>query len=301
MSASISTTTLSLVITFWRGNTYTVSRRSILSVRKWRANESPAGVTITWCQSMARGLSMIGMIRLTPEDSVRWYFPSRSMIIVWACWTMRIPRATIEIANSAMAAGTISAPMLSIAHISLSTYRVAPSTRTTITRVPGSSAASMSDALRDDPHLARERVHVGPDGGSARMQMPQQERPDAHEGQESPGGEAQRRHDGPRDDQRDDPSGQAADGHRQQPKAGREHLGHEQEQGGDEPDLPFVHGVNLARVREPRNRGNEPSLRLGVPDFPTPPHPGPSPPGLPVPAIDVGATRGRPSAPFRHA
>src|SRR5438477_4387253 len=91
---------------------------------------------------------MIGMIRLTPEERVRWYFPSRSMIIVCACWTMRIPRATIEIANSAIAAGTISAPMLSIAHISLSTYSVAPSTRTTITRVPGSSAASMSDAAR---------------------------------------------------------------------------------------------------------------------------------------------------------
>src|SRR3989442_1078525 len=61
---------------------------------------------------------------------------------------MRIPRATIEIANSAIAAGTMSAPMLSIAHISLSTYRVAPSTRTTITRVPGSSAVSMIDAAR---------------------------------------------------------------------------------------------------------------------------------------------------------
>src|SRR6059058_4918186 len=134
---------------------------------------------------------MIGMIRLTPEERVRWYFPSRSMIIVCACWTMRIPRATIEIANSAIAAGTISAPMLSIAHISLSTYSVAPSTRTTITRVPGSSAAherrrppiltldqhpslpgDRVDALRDDPHLARERIHVGPDGGSAGVQVP---------------------------------------------------------------------------------------------------------------------------------
>src|SRR5207245_7977108 len=64
---------------------------------------------------MALGLSMIGMIRLTPEERVRWYFPKRSMIIVCACWTMRIPRATIDIANSAMAAGTMSEPMLSIA------------------------------------------------------------------------------------------------------------------------------------------------------------------------------------------
>src|SRR5438552_7522757 len=64
---------------------------------------------------MALGLSMIGMIRLTPEERVRWYLPRRSMIIVCACWTMRIPRATIEIANSAMAAGTMSEPMLSIA------------------------------------------------------------------------------------------------------------------------------------------------------------------------------------------
>src|SRR5437762_13090683 len=63
---------------------------------------------------MARGLSMSGMIKLTPDDRVRWYLPSRSMIIVCACWTMRIPLATIEIANNAIAAGTMSEPMLSI-------------------------------------------------------------------------------------------------------------------------------------------------------------------------------------------
>src|SRR5207244_10083490 len=43
-----------------------------------------------------------------------WYLPSRSMIIVCACCTIRIPRATIEIANSAIAIGTMSEPMLSI-------------------------------------------------------------------------------------------------------------------------------------------------------------------------------------------
>src|SRR5438552_17331665 len=57
---------------------------------------------------------MKGMTRLTPELSVRWYLPSRSMIIVCACCTIRIPRATIEIANSAIAIGTMSEPMLSI-------------------------------------------------------------------------------------------------------------------------------------------------------------------------------------------
>src|SRR6266498_4449152 len=60
---------------------------------------------------MALGLSMSGMIRLTPEDKVRWYLPRRSMIIVCACWTIRIPFATIEIATSAIAAGTIYAPI----------------------------------------------------------------------------------------------------------------------------------------------------------------------------------------------
>src|SRR5207248_9251032 len=67
-----------------------------------------------WCQSRARGLSMTGMTRFPPELSVRWCLPSRSMIIVVACCTIRIPRATIEIANSAIAIGTMSEPMLSI-------------------------------------------------------------------------------------------------------------------------------------------------------------------------------------------
>src|SRR5438876_12407769 len=57
---------------------------------------------------------MMAMLRFTPEDRVRWYLPRRSMIIVWACCTIRMPRATIEIANSTIAAGTISAPMLSM-------------------------------------------------------------------------------------------------------------------------------------------------------------------------------------------
>src|SRR2546430_3309968 len=39
----------------------------------------------------------------------------------------------------------------------------------------------------------------------------------------------------------------SADGHREQPEARRQHLGHDQKQGGDEPDLPFVHGEKLAR------------------------------------------------------
>src|SRR5438132_9934243 len=61
---------------------------------------------------------MIGMIRFTPEESVRWYLPSRSMIIVCACCTTRTPLATIEIATSAITAGTISAPMRSEEHTS---------------------------------------------------------------------------------------------------------------------------------------------------------------------------------------
>src|SRR5436190_9547692 len=222
---------------------------------------------------MALGLSMIGMIRLTPEESVRWYFPKRSMIIVCACWTMRIPRATIDIANSAMAAGTMSEPMLSIAsHLLIDVEgrpfhshdddprarleRRGPDRRRppslTLDQHPSLPGDGV-DALRDDPHLAGERVHVGPDGRSAGMQVPQQERADAHEGQQGARGEAQRRHRRPRDEEGDDPGGETPDGYREQPEAGRQHLGHEQKQGGDEPDLPSVHGGNLARYEEAGN------------------------------------------------
>src|SRR5438094_9458343 len=72
---------------------------------------------------MAGGWSMSGMIKVTPDDRVRCYLPSRSMIIVCACWTMRIPLATIEIANSAIAAGTMSEPMLSISHLLVNVQR----------------------------------------------------------------------------------------------------------------------------------------------------------------------------------
>src|SRR2546428_8921415 len=45
---------------------YTLSLHDALPIY-----DSPDGVTITWCQSIARGLSMIGMMRFTPEDRVR--------------------------------------------------------------------------------------------------------------------------------------------------------------------------------------------------------------------------------------
>src|SRR2546425_801665 len=220
MSASISTTTLSLVITFWRGNTYTVSRRSILSVRKWRANESPAGVTMTWCQSIARGLSMIGMIRLTPEDRVRWYLPSRSMIIVCACCTIRIPRATIEIANSAIATGTISEPMLSISallvHVQRSPFdphhhhaaagldhrvherRTAPVL--TLHQDPTPAGGGV-DPLGHDANPAHERIHVGLDLAPGGVQAPQQEGADPREREQRPRGEAQGGREKPRSEE----------------------------------------------------------------------------------------------------
>src|SRR2546430_6116988 len=116
------------------------------------------------------------------------------------------------------------------------------------------------------PYTTLFRSHVGSDLSSPRMQVPQQEGADADEGQEGAGGEAQRRHDCPRDDQGNDPGGEAADGHRQQPKARREHLGHEQQQGGDEPDLPFVHGGNLARKEE---AGNASSVSWSESDVPS--------------------------------
>src|SRR5207249_6301490 len=54
------------------------------------------------------------------------------------------------------------------AQFSLSTYRVAPSTRTTITRVPGSSAASMSDAARQSSPSTNTRPFPVP--GSMRSE-----------------------------------------------------------------------------------------------------------------------------------
>src|SRR6266581_2527267 len=232
ISASISTTTLSFVITFCRGNTYTVSRRSILSVRKCRANESPAGVTITWCQSIARGRSMMGMIRLTPEESVRWYLPSRSMIIVWACCTIRMPRATIEIANSTIAAGTISAPMLSmppapsalLVHVQrrpLYPHHHHPRPR--LERGVHQRRGAPVLALDHHAPLARARVDAL--------------RHDA---------------DSAREDERDHPRRDRAHRYREQPEPGRDHLGHEEQQGGDEPHLPFVHGEKLAHLERAR-------------------------------------------------
>src|SRR6266700_2706543 len=231
MSASISTTTLSFVITFWRGNTYTVSRRSILSVRKWRANESPAGVTITWCQSIARGLSMIGMMRFTPEDKVRWYLPSRSMIIVCACCTIRIPRATIEIANSAIATGTMNEPMLSISALLVHVQRcpIDPHHHD-----PGAGL----DPLGHHADPAHERVHVGLDLAAGRVQALQQEGADAREREQRPGGEAQDGRQVPRHHERDRARQHAPHRHAQQPEPRRQDLGDEQQQRGHEPDLP---------------------------------------------------------------
>src|SRR3989454_4426284 len=139
---------------------------------------------------MARGLSMIGMIRFTPEDSVRWYFPNRSMIIVCACGTTRIPLATIEIATSAIAAGTISAPMLSILALLVHVQsrplhpdyhhpgarlerRVHERRRAPIFAFDQHPPLARGgvDPLRHDPHPAGERIHVRPELGSAWVQV----------------------------------------------------------------------------------------------------------------------------------
>src|SRR5207302_8982338 len=61
-----------------------------------------------------------------------------------------------------------------------------------------------------------------------------------------------------------------AHGHREQPEPGRDHLGDAEQQGGDEPHLPFVHGgeVSAPRAGAPRG-GPSGSGRLTSPP-PTP-------------------------------
>src|SRR2546430_3015154 len=147
---------------------------------------------------------MMGMIRLTPEESVRWYLPSRSMIIVWACCTIRMPRATIEIANSTIAAGTISAPMLSmlpapsalLVHVQRRPFHPhdhhpRPRLERGIHQRRGAPVLALDhhpplararvDALRHDADSAREGVDAGSDLAPAGMEVLQQERTNADE------------------------------------------------------------------------------------------------------------------------
>src|SRR5207249_2960957 len=171
---------------------------------------------------MARGLSMSGMIKLTPDDRVRWYLPSRSMIIVCACWTMRIPLATIEIATSAIAAGTMSVPMLSISGLLVHVQRRAfdphhhhPRARLEH-RVHERRAAPVL-TLHDDPapagagvdplghhaHPPYQGVHIGLDLVRGGVDVPQQEGTDADQREQRPGREAQERCQEPGQHQRD--------------------------------------------------------------------------------------------------
>src|SRR5205823_14415676 len=96
-------------------------------------------------------------MKLSPELSVRWYFPSRSMIIVCACCTMRMALDTYTRTTNPPTRMTSGKSEKGMTHVSLSTYRVVPSTRTTITRVPGSRGASMSDAARQSSPSTRTR------------------------------------------------------------------------------------------------------------------------------------------------
>src|SRR5690348_8483508 len=207
---------------------------------------------------------MIGMMRFTPEASVRWYFPSRSMIIVCACCTTRMPFATIEIATRAIATGTMYAPMsISALLVHIQSRALHPDDHhsgpglerrvhqgcrapiLTLDQDPAFPGGGV-DALGDDPHLAGEGIHVRPELGSPRVEQPEQERTDPHEGKEGPRGERESRDEGPRRHQGGDAGGEAADRDREEPEPRRDHFGHEEEQGGDEPDLPLVHRVKLA-------------------------------------------------------
>src|SRR2546422_899543 len=203
----------------------------------------------TWCQSIARGLSMSGMIKLTPEDRVRWYLPSRSMIIVWACWTMRIPLATIEIASSAIAAGTMSEPMLSISgllvHVQRRAFdpyhhharawlehrvherRAAPVLPLHHDPAPAGGGV---DPLGDDAHPPHQGVHVGLDLVRGGGDVPEQEGTDADQREQRPGCEAQDRPQAPRHHERDDARQHTPHRHAQQPEPRRQHLGDRSEE-----------------------------------------------------------------------
>src|SRR5437879_8682627 len=151
---------------------------------------------------------MKGMTRLTPEASVRWYFPRRSMIMFGACGTIRIPDATIEIANSAIAAGTISEPMLSISHLLVHVQRRAfdphhhyagagldhrvherrAAPVLTLHQDPA-PAGARADPLGHDANPAHQRINVGLHLAPGRVQALQQERADPRAPEQRPGGE----------------------------------------------------------------------------------------------------------------
>ena len=81
---------------------------------------------IVWCQSTERGRSITGRMKLIPEASVLWYLPSRSTIIVCACWTTRMLFEINTMTPKATAATSIVPGP--IAYSSFSTRRVVPST-----------------------------------------------------------------------------------------------------------------------------------------------------------------------------
>src|SRR5437773_1908836 len=169
-----------------------MSRGGLMSLSSTRLTFAPHLCVAS--SRIARGLSMSGMIRLTPEDRVRWYLPSRSMIIVWACWTMRIPLATIEIASSAIAAGTMNEPMLSISGLLVHVQRRAfdPYHHHARARLehrvherraapilplhhdPAPAGAGV-DPLGDDAHPPHQGVHVGLDLVRRGVDVPEQE------------------------------------------------------------------------------------------------------------------------------
>src|SRR5437879_5066044 len=200
-------------------------------------------------------------MKLSPELSVRWYFPSRSMIIVCACCTMRMALDTYTRTTNPPTRMTSGKSEKGMAHVSLSTYRVVPSTRTTITRVPGSRGASISDAARQSspstrtrplPVAGSMRADTIPTGGG---QVEQQQGTHAHERQQRAAGEGQGRRHHAREHQRDQARRERAHGHREQPEPGCDHLGDAEQQGGDEPDLPFVHGGEVSAPRAGAPRG----------------------------------------------
>src|SRR5256885_5991559 len=200
------------------------------------------------------------------------------MIIVCACCTIRIPRATIEIANSAIATGTMNEPMLSISALLVHVQRcpIDPHHHD-----PGAGldhgvherAAAPVLTLHQDPAPARpgvdplghhsdpahERVHVGLDLAAGRVQALQQEGADAREREQRPGGEAQDGRQVSRHHERDRARQHAPHRHAQQPEPRRQDLGDEQEQRGHEPDLPCGHGYHPPETlegiaRTPRQR-----------------------------------------------
>src|SRR5690349_14151742 len=213
-----------------------------------------------WCQSTVRGRSMTGSTKLIPELSVLWYLPSRSMIMVCACWTTRMlfeirtmtPNTT---APTRIVPGPIRLRLLldhegRAIHLNdrhlragLEHRRVAGRPAPVFALDLDPAGAAGPDALRHDAGLPEQRIHAGPQlRAGTELEVVHQTGPEArHAGQAAHGERDPLRHKPETGDQPDDAGDARANRQAREPEPCREHLPDEQADRQQKPKQPILH------------------------------------------------------------